>query len=320
MFVAQGYAGRTLLSCDDGRSWVADQSDRGWNYCETNDCDHDSGTGRSVIWAEGWFFATFGWGEGGAIRRSRDGVEWESVLEGKVFGGLAYGNGRLLAAYKNSWYSDDLGETWQTPGEPSISGRNARATAFVPYDGGRFLIVARSSTTEEIVRSTDAVSFVAAETLPRACVEGVRLPGPRIAYGNGTTVTIGDDGTVCRSVDGGRNWSSKSVTSRLRGGGLWSGTEFLAWDTGEVYRSPDGDSWTQASTSPSNFEPGAVAMSDDGTFVTISGGPNNHYDAQVAYRSDDGVNWDQLPADSFIQGHPIKAIAFGYGLPNEYCP
>jgi len=320
MFVAQGYAGRTIISCDDGHSWVADQSDHGWKYCESNDCDHHSGTGRSVVWAEGWFIANFGWGAPGSVRRSRDGVTWERVLEDEVFGGLAYGNGRLLGAHKNSGYSDDLGESWVFPNVSSISGRNARATAFVPYDGGRFLIVARSSSTHEIVRSEDAVSFEAAEILPRSCVEGVRLPGNRIAYGNGAIVTMGEDGTVCRSTDGGRTWTSKSITGRLRGGGVWTGTEFMAWDDGDVFRSLDGDTWSQAATVPGDVDPGAVAISDSGTFVSISGGPNQHYDSQVAYRSEDGVHWDVLPDSAFIQGHPIKFIAFGYGLPSEHCP
>lgn len=318
MFVAQGEAGRTLVSCDDGRSWVADQSDYGWNYCDNNDCDHHPGAGRGIAWAEGWFFVTFGWGAPGSIRRSQDGVTWETVLEGEVFGGIAYGNGRIVAAHKYSRYSDDLGQTWPDPGVASISGKNVRATAFVPHGSGRFLISASSSTTSEIVHSEDGVSWNPADSLPDACARGVRLPG-RIMYGNGTIVTTGEDGVVCRSTDGGQSWTAQSISSRLRGGGVWTGTEFMTWDRGAVFRSADGESWTETETVPSDVDVGVVAMSDTGTFASITAGHKQAYEGQLAYRSEDGVRWDVLSDAAFSKGHPMRAMTFGYGLQSIHC-
>jgi len=319
MFLAQGEAGRTLVSCDDGRSWVADQSDHDGNYCDSHDCDHHPGAGRGLASAEGWFFATFGWGDPGAILRSRDGVVWESVLEGEVFGGIAYGNDRILAAQRYSRYSDDLGETWPKAGEASISGRNVRATAFVPHDGGLFIISASSSTTSEIVYSRDGLSWQAPETLPESCASSVRLPG-RIIYGNGTIVTTGEDGTICRSSDGGRNWTAKSISSRLRGGGIWNGSEFMTWDRGSVFRSADGVQWTETSTVPSDVDVGVVAISDRGTIASITAGSKQEYEGQLAYRSEDGIHWEVLSGDAFSQGHPMRAMIFGYGEPSQYCP
>jgi len=48
VFVAQGHAGRTTVSCDDGNTWVANRSDNDSIVCFTNgvDCDHQSGAGR----------------------------------------------------------------------------------------------------------------------------------------------------------------------------------------------------------------------------------------------------------------------------------
>jgi photosystem II stability/assembly factor-like uncharacterized protein len=306
-----------MISCDDGRSWVADQSDRGWQYCESHDCDHDSGAGMGMTWADGWFFLTFGWGAPGSVRRSRDGVDWESLLEGKVFGGVSYGNGRVLAAHKNHRYSDDLGETWQDPGTPTTTEANVRATIFIPYEGGFFLIAASNSSAELILRSEDGISWGAAAPVPSGCASKVR---GRIAYGNGTIVTMGEHGTVCRSTDGGRTWSSTSLSNRLRGHGVWTGEEFMTWDRGKVFRSYDGATWTETPTVPSDIDPGIVAVSDQGTFASITAGYRQHYENQLAYRSEDGIHWEVLPLEAFTQGHPMKVMVFGFGQPSEYCP
>lgn len=184
---AQGHAGRTIISCDDGRTWVADRSDEEWNYCSNNDCDHGSGAGRGITWGDGWFFATFGWGSPGTVRRSRDGVSWEPVLDGETFGGLVYGNARLVAASRNGQYSDDDGGTWSDFGSVALSTWNVRDAALVPYDGGRFIMTARDDVSE-IVVSTDGVSWTQPQSAPSDCGGG-SYQG-RIVYGNGTIVGV----------------------------------------------------------------------------------------------------------------------------------
>lgn len=317
MFVAQGIAGRTLISCDDGRSWVADQSDRGWKYCDSNDCSHDSGAGKGVIWADGWFFLTFGWGAPGSIRRSRDGVTWEPMLVGKYFGGLAYGNGRIVAGNKFGRYSDDLGKTWPDPGQLLPFG-GVRATAFVPHGAGLFLFSASGSTASEIRYSSDGISWNAPDSQPATCAEDTRQSG-RIVYGNGTIVTTGGNGVICRSTDGGVTWTSKSISNQLGGNGIWTGSEFMTWDRGTVFRSTDGDTWTETDTVPNDVDVGVVAISARGTIAAITGGGKD-YDDQRAYRSVDGVHWEELSESAFVQGHAMRAMAFGYGQPSEYCP
>jgi len=64
---------------------------------------------------------------------------------------------------------------------------------------------------------------------------------------------------------------------------------------------------------------GVTAVSDQGTIIGVSNGRQQHYDAQVFYRSADGVNWEVLPRDAYTGGHPIKVIAFGYGESSEHC-
>jgi len=317
MFIAQGHAGRTIISCDDGRTWVADQSDEGWNYCSNNDCNHGPGAGRGITWGDGWFFATFGWGSPGSVRRSRDGVTWEPVLEGEDFGGMVFGNGRLLGAARNGQYSDDLGGTWEDFHAAGLTSTNVRDAAYVPYDGGRFVMVANDGS-PDIVVSVDGLSWVQPQSAPSDCGEGLPYQG-RIVYGNGTLVLTGNGGVICRSTDGGQTWSSQTIADSLRANGIWNGSEFMAWNNGTLHRSADGQTWTTTETVPNDIEIGVTAVSDQGTIVGVTTGGEQHYAAQVFYRSEDGVHWEVLSGDAYTGGHPIKVIAFGHGQSSEEC-
>ena len=317
MFVAQGHAGRTIVSCDQGRTWVADQSDEGWNFCAPEnhgDCDHGPGAARGLTWGDGWFFATFGWGEPGAVERSRDGIAWEPVHEGRTFGGLAFGNGRLVAADRLGEYSDDHGVAWNDFASVDLDGWNVRSTAFVPYDGGRFIMSADG----ELVVGSDGSTWVKPLSIPEGC-SGGSYPG-RIIYGNGTIVMTAKSGVVCSSSDGGQTWSATTLPTGLRSNGVWTGSEFMAWNFGTAYRSTDGRNWTPSETVPSDIDFGVAAISDQGSIVAVSSGWEQHYDAQVFYRSDDGVNWETLSGDAYTGGHPIKVITFGYAQPSDDCP
>jgi len=322
MFVAQGHAGRTMISCDDGRTWVADQSDQSWGYCSPEsgrDCDHDSGAARGITWGDGWFFATFGWGTPSTVRRSLDAITWETLpVSESSFGGMIYGNGRLVAAARNGKYSDDQGATWHDFNAVELTTWNVRDAAFVPHDGGRF-IMASSSDYEKIVVSSDGSSWFATQSAPAVCGGSVPYQG-HILYGNGTIVMTGENGVICSSDDGGQSWTSQVIAGGLRANGIWNGSEFMAWNYGILYRSSDGDAWSSTETVPSGIDFSVTAVSDKGTIVGVSGGWDQHYDSQVFYRSEDGVHWDVLPRDAYAGGHPIKAVAFGYGQPSAHCP
>ena len=53
MFVAQGFVGRTTISCDDGRTWVADHSDdeamRCFSATPGSDCDHNGQRAMGLV-------------------------------------------------------------------------------------------------------------------------------------------------------------------------------------------------------------------------------------------------------------------------------
>lgn len=317
MFVAQGHAGRTIISCDDGRSWVADQSEEQWSYCTTHDCDHGPGAARGITWGDGRFFATFGWGTPGALRRSQDGVHWDALLEGHSFGGIAYGNDRLVAASRDGRFSDDQGETWQDFSTVPLTAWNVRDAGFVPHDGGRFIMAARDES-PEIAFSRDGASWNLPEQAPSDCGGGSYQGG--IAYGNGKIVMTSPQGVACTSEDGGATWSSIRVAESLRANLVWTGSEFMTWTRGVLHRSPDGETWTATETVPEQADIGVAAIGDLGTVVGISNGWQQHYESQSFYRSDDGVHWDVLPEEAYTGGHPIKAVAFGYGKPSQHCP
>jgi len=136
LFVAQGDLGRTTVSCDDGLTWVANQSSDDAAVCFTGglDCDHSPGAGRGITWGNGWFVATFGWGPPGAIRRSRDGVTWEPVTTGTTFAGVAFGDDQFLAGGRPAWVGGSDGGGWKKAGDPrsrsgTCGGRRSSAAA-----------------------------------------------------------------------------------------------------------------------------------------------------------------------------------------------
>jgi hypothetical protein len=122
VFLAAGKLGRTIMSIDDGVTWIHDRSDdniaRCW--CEKDDphyveCDHDprSFTGLASS-ADGWFYAQYGWGAPGTIRRSRNFIDWEVVRTEGSGGGLAVANNVVVGLWNGRrWRSEDHGNTWQ---------------------------------------------------------------------------------------------------------------------------------------------------------------------------------------------------------------
>ena len=133
---------------------------------------------------------------------------------------------------------------------------------------------------------------------------------------------VGGDGIACYSDDGGDSFVQASTTAgaNLTGHLLWTGSELLTYGPNAVWRSPDGESWTSTPISPAMISLGAVARSDQGTFVAASGGYRQWYEMQRFYRSSDGVSWTELPSGSYRGGHPIRSIVFGLGAPSDLCP
>lgn len=315
IFVAVGHMGRSVVSCDDGQTWIHDRSDdddaRCWvdgdpNYVE---CDHTPSSSPSggITYGDGWFYASYGWGYDGSLRRSRDGFSWETVKSDGWGGGVAYAKQSVFVLWENDWSrSTDRGATWS----PVATAPEGLDHAFPRAVGDRLFAIGRPAGATKGALSEDGgatwqnVTGLAQDT------------GRSIMEGNGVLVGIGDGGVAARSMDGGKTWTSKPVVV----GGEWTtnllfdGNTFVAWAGNVRWSSTDGLAWSAAP--PSTSLPGgwtaAVAFSPSTkTYVAILSAWRSYYAAQKAYRSADGVTWTTLDASHFHGGHPLWTIAVG---------
>lgn len=271
IFVAQGFMGRSTISCDDGRTWVADRAfdsegdplvcgmartmrcdHGGCSYLrdgtclnfDTCDCGHHPGFGKGVTYGDGWFVATWGWGTSGSVRRSRDGVHWEDTLSQAVggafvgFGGVAYGNGRFVLSSRDTYTSAD-GSHWAMGHEADFRGLDGgivwsvRDFNFIA-DPHTPRFIASASPPDDVLISDDGVAWRRPAARPDPCVES----SAGVVYGNGITVAVGSDGRVCTSTDAGDHWTQQSgvgSTTLYSRKVLWTGTEFVVWGEGADY-------------------------------------------------------------------------------------
>lgn len=321
LFVAQGYAGRSLVSCDRGRSWVGDRSDDDSLRCFRDgfDCDHHPGAAKGITYGRGYFFATYGWGAEGSVRRSRDGVAWQSVLTGTQFGGIAYGAGRVVAGDPTvARWSEDLGETWNAS-DPGLGfSAHVRRMLFVD-SASSFVMVGNRDDGDHLTISADGETWQQATTHPAPC-SGPTEGGGGIASGNGAAVILYRSGSVCRSTDGSAWTASAMPTTPAEGDAysyvVFADGQFWVWEGGSAYTSPDAETWTAAPIDPPNLRLGAVDYAD-GSFVGVRHGWQRDYEDQELYFSDDGLRWQ--PA-SIAGGHPISFITHGRGAASDVCP
>ena len=320
VFVASGHVGRTLVSCDDGRSWNHDQTEAFVNemgapyptitrcFDTGMDCDHHPGSTKGVIYAQSWFFRTTGWGPGGHITRSRNGIAWESLTERTTFGGLAHdGTSTLIAGTRTPQRSTNEGVTFMPSENEAISGWNVRRTGYVD---GLFIIVGNDG--NEVGLSNDGLRWRAPTTIDVACGRGIQGQGGIARVGD-AIVIAGSESSVCRSTDEGVTWTLHALPNDARPSSsalIATGSEFMMWTNGAILRSTDGMTWTRTPTEPA-IEVGAVARSPEGTFVAVRGGWNHWYGDQYFYRSTDGIRWEQLSVAAAPQGHPIGWITYG---------
>ncbi|MDC0722457.1 hypothetical protein POL25_36545 [Nannocystis sp. bb15-2] len=318
VFIAQGHYGRTTISCDDGRTWIQDSSQDDAVRCfEAGlDCDHNAFAGRGIAHGEQTFVLTWGWGAPGSLVRSEDAAMFETVLaDTPTFADVAFGNGRFVANNSPTQISDDLGKTWQEGGPLDI-GINTRAIEFFPHDGGWFVVSGESGEQRAIVRSADGVTWTPATTRPPQC--GGYVIG--MAYGSGVGIMVSGNGHVCRTTDGGDDWEHVPVTDNLSSPPIWTGSEFFVYQGATLHRSADGASWQSEPIAPGDISIGQVARSPEGTFVATNAGWMVWYEKQRFFRSEDGVNWEVLPAEAFAGSHPIYFMAHGQVAPGAGCP
>jgi hypothetical protein len=320
VFVAIGHMGRTVMSCDGGLTWIHDRSDDDAARCWTDgpnyvECDHTALSARNggLTYGDGWFYASYGWGFDGSVRRSKDGAQWETVKTGGWGGGVASAKHSVFVAWEGSWStSSDDGTTWQ----PLATSPRANFDHAYPVAvGDEIIVMGRAGAAQESAISADG-------GLTWTEPSGLGADdGSSFAAGNGVFVSVGSNGTSARSVDAGSTWTSQQVIPT--GTGNWAtnivfdGANFVAWGAGMKWSSPDGVTWSKAAFTidgaapaawwhgPVSFNPGTK------TYAAVLDVWGNYYEKQLAYHSADGVAWTALDAAHFKGGHPIRTIVAG---------
>ena len=338
VFVVQGHLGYTTISCDEGRTWIEQQSAlplyRGnlpqdlrcfedyqyeedeQSHTESLDCDHKAFPGRGLVFGNEQIFATFGWGEPRAIRSSTDGAVWNTVLDGTTFGALAYVQETLIAGARMSRRSTDGGLNWSEAQDSGLMGWNVRRVGQSSDHGGRIILVGEAG--DATISSDGGKSWFQPASFPTDCGSGIQNDGG-IESGNGVWLVLGGNGIGCRSTDGGQTWTTsgsvgESISSHL----VFDGSHFVVWSGDKAFKSTDGISWESESLQPQGLNLGVIAASPSGKFIGVTGGWKTWYEKQHFYFSDDGVNWTE--SENYVGSHPARDAAYGVLKRSEVCP
>jgi hypothetical protein len=318
VFIAAGHMGRTVISCDDGMTWIRDRSDndntRCWvdgnpNYVE---CDHTVSSFTGLDFGGGWFYTQFGWGSNGTVRRSRDGNTWETIRSNGWGGGLAYTNNTLVSLFTDRWaYSLNQGSQFQDVAVNS----NAFELPFIYKTGQRFFARGRSGGSQVLAVSENGVAWRNSANFQSDWGNQGFAEGNGVIVGHGQSTDVGH---IVRSTDNGNTWtrtqaftgSDRKWASKI----LFNGTHFINWSQGQMWKSQNGISWTQSQVIvngqavPDWWEVSSSYNPRTGTYIAITTNWGANYGDQKAYRSTNGESWNQLTSTKFKGGHPIGKI------------
>lgn len=337
MFVAAGFGARTVISCDDGKTWVADQAD----VLNTTE-DHDAHTPKGLMYDEttGNFAFLIGWKLPSQVRVSDNGVDWRDIdmrNGNSTYGGLGVDRGELVLFLPNAIHrSADYGSPGNSWASVSWSGAsdygwNVRAAA--AFDG---LWVASIMDSHLIVSTNGWQDWREESGCAQVRHESIGQHGGhaigRVRSGKRIVVSVGRTGAGCAldadsgaflgSFDLNAVGGNGSIGDRRDGaeptfanGQFWAPTR----KTG-ILRSDDGENWTRTAF-PSGVEFDLVAHNPDtGNYVAIN------KNGQDFYRSQDGESWTQAPAPTPLGGAAganssrLIFLRFGYGKPSALCP
>lgn len=328
LFVAAGFQGRRLASCDGGRTWVGDVSDRSPEEYRCDavpegdpSCDHQGNVAMGIAFGQDSFAADMGHGfEPPSVRRTRDGASWENFAVEGHFAGIAFREERWFLNSRDVQLWDPA--TGMPSGEPMDTGlavHNPRKLVALDLDDGRHIVQVGSSETGDVTISPPGgLSWFAPPepANPKGGNAWLCLSGGNVVGHNNHILMMGrgerapeygdNDGILCISHDRGQTWSQ--VVLPEYGYGLVStGEVFWYWanvdNVTRRYESVDGDAWTYEEVS--SAPPMNLVARGGGTYVSIGG----QYEDQTAAYSVDGRNW--ITVDGFPQGHRITKIAYG---------
>ncbi|MEM9071790.1 MAG: hypothetical protein AAGE52_24990 [Myxococcota bacterium] len=307
--VAQGYLGRSLVSCDDGRTWAYENAGAPGS-CGGTDCLHHATSPQGLGFGGGSWFRAEGWGANpGRIFVSPGGREWRQVFETdrRPLGGFAV-DGEWLIAIEHSrvYRSSDEGVTWtRTDGVRE----NPRRLETIELTSGPVLAAIYAGAFAIFAVSTDAgASWNVPDRedpaeWPAGCQSMRRMRG---FHGAGTTLVATSLEAFCVTSDFGRTYRSLeppfSPTSNVvqHDGIIWS------YSSGAAHRTTDGFDWDAAPLEgPDGMVIREVVVTPTGAFVATDEGRDDDHDF---YRSEDGIRWEHA---GNYPGHAVQRFAVG---------
>lgn len=358
IMVALGDLGRSTISCDGGRTWVADTDltsveavrddvfcgvDPGSLRCEDGPCtvrrDGECAEApecacseapfvfEAGAYAQGWLFKQVSGRD--LLQRSRDGVDWEIVANetrGPTSAVFAAGERLVRIGLDElttvAWVSDDEGATWTEQPAGLEETFNPWKTFDFRYDGQTVGLV--FDTVGRVLRTEDGSSFELVD-LPSSC----RLP-PGVFVTAGKVVTINPT-SICVSEDGGRTFTEREMNLRTQ----------MHADFGGTNSSVTTDGTAHYLTCRSFGRQGpAILRTEDGENWEDIGSPGREidlnpivfepaedrfvawrgsFDSQSVWVSPDGVSWTEAAA-TFTKSHTIRQL-FVVEVPDDFsCP
>jgi hypothetical protein len=299
MFVAVGWGGRRVMSCDGGRSWIADQQVAD----ESEDDWHRSYTPKSLAYGDGTFVFLTGWGADSVAWVSANGIDWTEQALDTTYGGVGFDRDRfVLVGNRHLAESRDGGGSWPVLEEVEASTYDRDAAAFTG------IWAAGADGAVETRRPGGEWTQLASCTGARHGSIGVT---GGFEVGLGRLVSFGDDGDTCAiDIATGADLGAGAIGSRLSGRAAFVGDAFWVVTDGSIHSSHDGLAWSSRDL-PDGVDFDLVARSGTGTYVGISGSGDRFY------YSDDGLEWNEADGPS---GNGLLRVVAGYGSPSADCP
>ena len=296
MFVAVGRGGRRIMSCDKGRTWVANQ------FVSTEDGEHSTFTPKGLAYANGTFVFLSGWGNPSTTWISRNGVDWLEQKHQNGFAGIGVDDGQfVLVGTDHQESSKDNGSTWTKLTTATIDlGRESAA-----FDG----IWAAGADGEVRVLRKGTASWMSLAGCVGGRHGGIGADGGFTA-GLGIMLSVGYEGDVCGiNIAAGKPIAASKLNAEVRGKPAFVGDGFMIATGDKLFASTNGTNWTARSL-PTNVRIDLVARDGLGTYIGLS------LDGKSFFYSDNGMAWTKASAPA---GNEMVSVRAGAGLPSALC-